>query len=200
MGINLYITWNAFLRRQQPITMEKRIFVNPAINDTATFIKTSAETKGEYTLMEIDLGRSSGPPLHYHNAFSEKFEVKEGVLYLQVGKDKKELRVGETVLVPAGVPHRFYNDSDEMVKFHITFAPGHAGMENFIKIFYGLASDGYSDKNGKPKSFAHLAVALVMSDSNAPGWMSLLSPLLRGAAKRAKKDGTEKWLLDRYCS
>jgi quercetin dioxygenase-like cupin family protein len=179
--------------------MEKRTFVNPAINDSATFIKTSAETNGAYTLMEIDLGKSNGPPLHYHKAFSEKFEVKEGALYLQIGKDKKILNIGDSFTVPAGTPHRFYNETNDMVKFHITLAPGHTGMENFIKIFYGLASDGLTDKNGKPKNFAHLAVALTMSDSNAPGWMSLLSPIIRGAAKRAKKNGTEKWLLDTYC-
>lgn len=72
-------------------------------------------------------------------------------------------------------------------------------MENFIKIFYGLAADGLTDKKGKPKNFAHLAVALSISDSNAPGWMSLLSPIIRIVARRAKKDGTEKWLLDTYC-
>jgi hypothetical protein len=78
--------------------------------------------------------------------------------------------------------------------------PAQLRMENFIKIFYGLAADGLTDKKGKPKKFAHLAVALIISDSNAPGWMSLLSPVIRAAAKRAKKDGTEKWLLDNYCS
>ena len=30
--------------------MEKRLFVNPAINDSAEFLKTSVETKGAYTL------------------------------------------------------------------------------------------------------------------------------------------------------
>src|SRR5579862_8008838 len=130
------------------MNMEKRTFVNPAINDSATFLKTSAETKGAYTLMEIDLGQSNGPPLHYHNAFSEKFEVKEGILYLQVGKEKKILNAGDSVTVPVGTPHRFYNETDEMVKFHITLRPGHTGMENFIKILYGLAEDGLSDKNG----------------------------------------------------
>ncbi|TMI70549.1 MAG: hypothetical protein E6H09_16540 [Bacteroidetes bacterium] len=73
-------------------------------------------------------------------------------------------------------------------------------MENFIKIFYGLASDGLTNKKGKPKNFAHLAVALIISDSNATGWMSLLLPVIRSVAKRAKKNGTEKWLLDRYCN
>jgi len=180
--------------------MEKRTFANPAINDSATFIKTSEETNGEFTLIEIDLGKSDGPPLHYHNAFSEKFHVQEGTLYMQVGKDKKILRVGESVTVPAGTHHRFYNETNDKVKFHITLKPGHTGMENFIKIFYGLAADGLTDKKGKPKKFAHLAVALIISDSNAPGWMSLLSPVIRATARRAKKDGTEKWLLDKYCS
>jgi len=180
--------------------MDKRTFANPAINDAATFLKTSEETNGEYTLIEIDLGKSDGPPLHFHNSFSEKFQVQEGVLYLQVGKDKKQLQVGESVLVPAGTPHRFYNETNDQVKFLITLKPGHTGMENFIKIFYGLASDGLTDKKGKPKNFSHLAVALTISDSNAPGWMSLLSPIIRRVAKRAKKNGTEKWLLDKYCS
>ncbi len=179
--------------------MENRTFANPAINDAATFLKTAAETNGAYTLIEIDLGRSEGPPLHYHKTFSEKFEVKKGVLYIQVGKDKKVLNIGESITVPAGTPHRFYNETDNEVKFHVTFEPGHLGMENFIKIFYGLASDGLTDKKGKPKNFAHLAVALIMSDSNAPGWMSVLSPILRSVAKRAKKNGTEEWLLNRYC-
>jgi quercetin dioxygenase-like cupin family protein len=180
--------------------MEKRTFANPAINDSATFIKTSAETQGEYTLLAIDLGKSDGPPLHYHNAFSETFEVKEGVLYLQTGRVKRKLNIGESFTVPAGTPHRFYNEKDNLVKFNITFQPGHTGMENFIKIFYGLASDGLTDKKGKPKNFAHLAVAVTMSDSNASGWMSLLSPIIHRVAKRAKKNGTEKWLLDKYCS
>ena len=180
--------------------MEKRTFVNPAINDSATFIKTSAETNGEFTLIEIELGKSDGPPLHYHNGFSEKFQVQEGILYVQVGRDKKVLHAGESVTVPPRTPHRFYNETNDKVKFHITLRPGHTGMENFIKIFYGLAADGLTDKKGKPKNFAHIAVALTISDSNATGWMTLLSPIIRIVAKQAKKNGTEKWLMDKYCS
>jgi quercetin dioxygenase-like cupin family protein len=175
-------------------------YINPALNDSATFIKTSLETNGAFTLMEIELGKSDGPPLHFHRSFSEEFSVKEGVLYLQVGKERKKLKVGESVVVPAGQTHRFYNESNENVRFHITLVPGHTGMENFIKIFYGLAADGLTDKKGKPKSFSHLAVALTISDSNAPGLMSLLSPVIRSAARRARKNGTEKWLLDTYCN
>lgn len=180
--------------------MERRIYANPALNDAATFLETSVETQGAYTLIEIVLGKSDGPPPHYHKSFSEKFECMEGVLCVQVKKEIKKLKVGESVTVPAGTTHRFFNISENPVRFHITLVPGFTGMENFIKIFYGLASDGLTDKNGKPKNFAHLAVALTISDSNAPGWMSLLSPVIRGVAKRAKRNGTEQWLLDRYCN
>jgi hypothetical protein len=38
-----------------------------------------------------------------------------------------------------------------------------------------------------------------MSDTNGSGLLTLLSPIIRIAAKRAKKNGTEKWLLDKYC-
>jgi len=179
--------------------MHKRVFFNPAINDTATFIKTAEESDGAYSLLEIELFKSEGPPLHYHNAFSEKFEVLDGTLYLQVGKEKKVLQAGEAVLVPKGKPHKFYNITDDKVIFRITLQPGHTGMENFIKIIYSLAQDGLTDKKGKPKNFAHLASILVMSDSNASGMMSLLSPIIRAVARRAKKDGTEQWLLDKYC-
>jgi quercetin dioxygenase-like cupin family protein len=179
--------------------MQKRIFFNPAINDTATFIKTCEESGGEYSLLEIELYKSEGPPLHYHNAFTEKFEVLDGTLFLQVGKEKKVMHVGESITVPKGKPHKFYNITDDKVTFRITFQPGHVGMENFIKIIYSLAEDGLTDKKGKPKKFAHLASILVMSDSNATGMMSILSPVIRAVAKRAKKDGTEKWLLDKYC-
>jgi len=179
--------------------MEKRTFFNPIINDTATFIKTSEETNGECSLVAIDLYKSDGPPLHYHKTFSERFEVIQGTLYLQVGKEKHILKPGESILVPKGTPHRFYNINNDLVKFNITFKPGHVGMENFIKIIYSLAQDGLTDKKGKPNSFSHLATILVMSDSNAPGILSLLSPIIRIVARRAHKDGTEKWLLDKYC-
>ncbi len=179
--------------------MHKRVFFNPAINDTATFITTSEESNGAYSLLEIALYKSEGPPLHYHNAFTEKFEVLNGTLYLQVGKEKKILTAGDAVAVPKGKPHKFYNITDDKVTFRITFQPGHLGMENFIRIIYSLAQDGLTDKKGKPKNFAHLASILVMSDSNASGMMSLLSPIIHAVARRAKKDGTEKWLLDKYC-
>ena len=172
--------------------MQKRTFFNPVINDTATFIETCEETNGKHSLIEIELYKSDGPPLHYHNAFSEKFEVLEGTLYLQEGKERHILKAGDQVTVAAGTPHKFYNLTKDRVKFKITFEPGHVGMENFIKIIYSLAADGLTNKKGVPNNFAHLASILVMSDTNGSGLLTLLSPVIRMVARRAKKNGTEK--------
>ena len=180
--------------------MQKRTFFNPVINDTATFIETCEETNGKYSLIEIELYKSGGPPLHYHNTFSEKFEVIEGTLYLQVNKEKKTLKVGDAVTVSPATPHKFYNPTNDKVRFKITFEPGHVGMENFIKIIYSLAADGLTNNKGVPKNFSHLASILVMSDTNGSGFLTLMSPVIRMVAKRAKKNGTEQCLIDKYCT
>jgi len=101
--------------------------------------------------------------------------------------------------VPPGTPHKFYNLVNDRVLFKVILEPGHVGMENFIRIIYSLAKDGLTDKKGVPKKFAYLAVILVMSDTNGSGLLTLLSPVIHFVAKQAKRNGTEKFLLDKYC-
>jgi hypothetical protein len=40
-------------------------------------------------------------------------------------------------------------------------------MESFLRVMYGLASDGLTDQNSKPKSFEHSAIVLCMGDSTS---------------------------------
>ena len=49
--------------------MNNRTYENPSIGDKITFIKTSEETNGEYTLIKVELkpGGSNSP--HYLNLF-----------------------------------------------------------------------------------------------------------------------------------
>ncbi len=179
--------------------MEKRVFFNPIFNDSVTFLETCKESNGRHTIAEIELHKSDGPPLHYHKAFIEKFEALEGDLHLKIGKKTKVLKPGELLVVHPRTPHKFYNPTNDRVKFKVTLEPGHSGMENFIKILYSLAADGLTDKKGNPKKFSHLASILVMSDTNGSGLLTLLSPFIRIVAKKAKKNGTEQWLIDKYC-
>ena len=179
--------------------MKKRVYHNPVINDTATFVETSEESNGRHTIAEIELYQSSGPPLHYHNAFAEKFVALEGIMHIQVGNKHITLQPGEEYTVNPGTPHKFYNPTSNKARFKVVIEPGHTGMENFIQILYGLAADGLTDGKSIPKKFAHLATILVMSDTNTTGMMTLMSPIIRWVAARSKKNGTEKYLLEKYC-
>jgi mannose-6-phosphate isomerase-like protein (cupin superfamily) len=179
--------------------MEKRVFINPGVKDKVTFIKYAEETHGEYTLVEIEVEPGGGNRLHYHKTFSEKFTGIEGTITVRVGLKFFLVAPGETITVGCGMNHRFYNETGKPARFNVELRPGSKGMENFIKILCGLATDGLSNKRGEPKNLSHFAVAIEQGDTRAPGIYTLLHPLIHWLAKRARKNGLEKELIDRYC-
>ena len=178
----------------------KRTIVNPIIKDTVTFLQTSEESGGKITEAEITLMAGGGNPLHYHKTFSETFTAIEGELGIKLGKkERKILKEGETYTVEPMSVHGFFNPSDKEIKFNVKLSPGHTGFENSLRIIYGLAGDGLTDKNTIPKSIKHSAIVLCMSDMNLPGIFTWMFPLLMFIAKRAKASGEEQKLMDKYC-
>jgi len=142
---------------------------------------------------------TSEMPLHYHLSYTESFRVQEGELTVTIGKQTHVLKPGDSATVPLGVPHSFANKSSQPVKAILEIKPGHQGFEDSLYILYGLAADGKSNKNGLPKSLTHTASAMIMADVRMVGVFSLMLPLLRLLARRAKKNGVERALLDTYC-
>jgi mannose-6-phosphate isomerase-like protein (cupin superfamily) len=176
----------------------RRIY-HPQQKDYATFLKTSAETGGEYTLIEIELAPGGGNPPHYHRRFSERFEVINGRLNVQIGNAITTLEPGGRAVAPAGTLHRFFSTSDTPTKFRVEVRPGHTGFERMLMILYGLAADGKTNKRGLPTNLYELAVLGDMSDTNMPGLLTVLAPLFRRLAARARRKGIEQALIDRYC-
>ena len=177
-----------------------RKIVNPVIKDTATFIRTAAESEKEVSEIEITLMPGGGNPLHYHKTYSETFIAIEGQLGLKLGKNAtKILNPAEVYTVEPMELHSFFNPTDKEIKFKVEIKPGHTGFENTLRILYGLASDGLTNKKSLPKSLKHFALLTCMSDMNVPGFFTLIFPILTRIAKKAKKDGTEQMLLDKYC-
>src|SRR5262245_1228127 len=120
----------------------KRKIVNPIIKDTATFMKTAAESGGKVSEIEITVMPGGGNVLHYHKTYSETFTAIEGKLRLKIGKNAtKILNPGEVHTVePMGL-HSFFNPTDKEIKFKVEIKPGHEGFENSSRILYGMASD-----------------------------------------------------------
>lgn len=178
----------------------KRTIVNPIIKDIVTFLQTSEESGGKMTEAEIILMPGGGNPLHYHKTYAETFTAIDGELGLKLGKGKtKILKQGETYTVEPMSPHGFFNPTDKEIKFNVKLIPGHTGFENSLRIIYGLAGDGLTDKNTIPKSIKHMAIVVCMSDMNLPGLFTFLFPVLKFIAKRAKANGEEQKLIDTYC-
>ena len=176
-----------------------KVYENPTIGDKAIFLQTAAQTRGAYTLLEIELAPAGGNPLHAHRTYSETFIPVEGELEVQMGKERKLLKPGETFTVPVKAAHCFHNPSDKTVKFRVKLVPGNEGFENTVKIGYGLAKDGLTDRKGFPKRLAHGAVLMNFFDPAPIGMMRLMLPFFRWKARQARKQGVEQELLDQYC-
>ncbi len=177
----------------------ERTIVNPIFKDTATFLKRSAETGGRYCECEVTLLPGGKNVPHIHKKYSETFRAMEGNLGVKAGGKTIILKPGETFTVPTGVVHCFFNPGPETIRFNIILSPGFEGFEYMLRILYGMARDGQTDKKGLPKRLALTALVAEIGDTSLPGVFVLLAPLLKFLAARARKRGEEQRLMNTYC-
>lgn len=177
--------------------MERKIY-NPIQKDQVTFLKTAADTDGEYTLVEVELAHGGGVGLHYHKTYSEKFDCMEGEVQVQLGKTMYPLKAGESATAQQNINHLFRNRSGAPCKFLVELRPASRGFEQSLQIGYGLARDGLCRPNGFPKDKLALAWLFDISESNLPGWMSIFEFMLRRQAKKARIKGIDRDLTERY--
>ncbi len=180
------------------MNQNNRKIYNPVQKDYVTFLKTSAETKGEYTLVEVELANGGGVGLHYHKTYSEKFDCLEGEVQIALGKEIHTLKPGESATATPNVNHLFRNRSGKPCKFRVELRPASKGFEQSLQIGYGLANDGLVKSNGFPKDKLALAWLFDISESNLPGWMSIFEFILRRQSKKARKKGIDKMLVEKY--
>jgi mannose-6-phosphate isomerase-like protein (cupin superfamily) len=113
---------------------------NPIQKDRATFLETAAISAGVVTHLEIELSPADGNPLHYHTAFTERFEVVSGALDVTVDGVTRRLQPGDSALVERRQVHRFFNPTNESMVFRVELRPANAGFENALRIAYRLAA------------------------------------------------------------
>jgi quercetin dioxygenase-like cupin family protein len=178
---------------------DKRRIYNPIQKDYATFLETSEETGGERTLIEIEVAPGGGTTPHYHLTYDEHFEVLEGALEVMVGDETRTLTEGENATAPANTLHNFHNATDEPTTFLVEFRPGHGGFEKALQVAYGLAADGLANSGGLPKNLYHMALLFEWGEGRVPGIFTVIEPLMRLLAKRARRKGIDKELEARYC-
>jgi mannose-6-phosphate isomerase-like protein (cupin superfamily) len=177
----------------------QRTYVNPIFKDTVTFLKTVDETNRAYSEYLLTLMPGGGNPPHIHNRFTETFTAVTGNLGLKLGSKTLILQPGETYTVPIGTVHNFFNPGPKEITYRIRFDPGFNGFDHMIRILYGLARDGKTNRQGIPTSLMTTALLCDIGDTQLPGLMKLAAPLFRLLAARARRLGLERQLMATYC-
>jgi mannose-6-phosphate isomerase-like protein (cupin superfamily) len=94
-----------------------------------------------------DPGTHPGRPiagLHLHRSDDEAWFVLEGRLGFRVGDEKREVSAGESILVPRGTPHSYWNPTSSPARYLLVMTPRihrliealHSGeRDDFARIF-----------------------------------------------------------------
>jgi mannose-6-phosphate isomerase-like protein (cupin superfamily) len=177
-----------------------KTYYNPLNGEYTKILESSADTLGEYTLLEVSLMPGGGNPPHYHTRFTEEFIAVEGKLGLLYKTDILHLEPGQKRLVPICNEHRFFNDGSKPIIFRIVLRSGQPGFENFIKGLFGLVNDGKTTKGMIPKNPLYGATLLSWGDTRLRNaYFYIFSPFAALAYWIAKKTGAEKKLIAKYC-
>jgi len=105
------------------------------------------DTNGDLTVFEYTGNEKGGPPVHVHPNQDEIFFIVQGEYLFQVGKDKHNLKAGDTIFLPRTVPHSFAQLTDNGKMFFL-FQPS-GKMEHFFKTIGNLTSPPTPDQGAK---------------------------------------------------
>jgi len=94
---------------------------------------------------------------HFHPEQEERFEVVTGTLRMRLNGEEREVQAGERVVVPAGVPHAWWNASPaEPASVRIDLEPA-LESKAFFETLFQMVQDGHT-KDGIPRNPVRLAV------------------------------------------
>ena len=133
--------------------------MNPVTKERMTFLKTAAETKGEYVLIELRAAPGSVVAAsHVHPHQTETFEVLSGKLGAKIGRKTVEAVAGGVVVIEPRVSHKWWNAGEDELVFRAEVRPA-LQFEQLIETMFGLAADGKTNKKGMPNPLRLAVIA-----------------------------------------
>jgi quercetin dioxygenase-like cupin family protein len=160
------------------------VIENPVTGERLLFLETSNETGGEYCLVECTVQPTGFvAAAHVHPYQTERFEIERGTVAFKL--DGKEIiaEAGDTVVVPAGSSHKFWNAGETEAVFVTEVRPA-LQFERLLETMFALAADGKTNKKGMPNPLRLAVIANAHFDDVRlpfpPAWMQKAG-LLMGA-------------------
>ena len=165
-----------------------RELLNPRTGQRMRFLLTAADTDGELLRIEtVNPPGGAAEPMHTHPYQVSLAEVRAGTLRFLVDGESRRVGPGESITIPAGVPHRFLNDGDEDAVAIQEMRPALRTAE-FFEAYFGLAERGELDQHGKPSLLRSAVLGPAFADEirlTKPPWAvqraayALLAPIAR---------------------
>ena len=139
--------------------------INPVTGERMTFIRTSADTGGEYVSIELVAAPdASVAAAHVHPSQVETFEVVSGTMGAKVAGKQIVAQAGDTLVVESGQAHKWWNAGNDDLVFRCEIRPA-LQFESLIETMFSLAADGLTNTNGLPSPFRLAVVARAHFDT-----------------------------------
>jgi quercetin dioxygenase-like cupin family protein len=130
---------------------------SPETGERITVLTTAAESDGQLLCMDIVMqpgGFVAGE--HIHPQQEERFEIRAGRVRMRVAGAERELVAGDVVVVPRGVPHVWWNASDEPARVRAELRPALRTQE--LREVLALWTAQGKTRRGMPTNPLRLAV------------------------------------------
>jgi mannose-6-phosphate isomerase-like protein (cupin superfamily) len=151
------------------------VIENPVTGERLLFLETSQETNGEYVLVECTVQPNGFvAAAHMHPKQTERFEIEEGLLGFRLDGAEIVAGPGETVVVPPGSSHKFWNLGETEARFVTEVRPA-LQFERLLETMFALANDGKTSRKGMPNPLRLAVIANAHFDDVRlpfpPAWM-----------------------------
>jgi mannose-6-phosphate isomerase-like protein (cupin superfamily) len=153
---------------------------NPLTRERCTWLLTAQETGGRLSRAEWRVRPGGAAPAgHVHARSEERFALRSGRMGVEVGGRRAELRAGDAIALPAGVPHRWWIVGDEELVFVVEVEPA-LRFEQTIEALFGFARER---RRGLPRLLQLAVFARHFGDeawaASPPRWVqrALVAPL-----------------------
>jgi quercetin dioxygenase-like cupin family protein len=132
---------------------------NPRTGQRMLFHQTASSTDGTLLRIESIHPPTNRPePEHNHPEQESSAEMLEGTLHFRVNGDVRSIGPGERLVIPAGAPHTFWNESGETARSIQEFRPA-LNIEKFFETYFAIAARDELDKEG---SLSILRIAIML--------------------------------------
>jgi quercetin dioxygenase-like cupin family protein len=128
-----------------------RPFLNPATGERITYTAIAEDTDGQLVRFDWRYEPGGVIPEHIHPRQEERFTILAGQAHFTVNGEKHVAGPGQTIVVPAGVPHSVANPGPAQTEGIVERRPALQAKE-FHEAVAGLMADGKTTPAGAPKN------------------------------------------------